>query len=170
MSILNYLRNKSAPYILSVGLASSLLTGCKQVKTEISDVLHEDATVVTRIYTPSTHEPSVYLRIGGSGGVSVIGADGSVVTSMDGLIFDSSEVPEKYGAVFRCQHGTFTSQGSDKRHEDLYNKLQEGQEVDITYKEIYRATYDDIDGDGKKDLVERVLTGFDFLDAQPKKN
>jgi hypothetical protein len=28
---------------------------------------------------------------------------------------------------------------------------------------------DDIDGDGKKDLVERVLTGFDFLDANSKK-
>ena len=85
-----------------------------------------------------------------------------------GLQISSNEVPEKYGVVFKCQHGTFTSQGSDERHKELYNKLQNNQGVDVTYKEIYRTTYDDIDGDGKNDLVERVLTGFDFLDANPK--
>jgi len=48
----------------------------------------------------------------------------------------STTVPEKYGAVFKYQYGDFTSQGLDKRHKYLFNKLQYGQEVDVTCKKI----------------------------------
>lgn len=36
------------------------------------------------------------------------------------------------------------------------------------YKEVFRSVYQDEDGDGKKDLIERALIKYDFLDAQPK--
>ncbi|HLD55008.1 MAG TPA: hypothetical protein VJB35_01985 [Candidatus Nanoarchaeia archaeon] len=146
------------------------LTGCKEIKTEVSNVLHEDAIVITKIYTPSRHDTDIELKAmnlmeeeEGFGSVSM-DYDGDFGIGIgNGLQISSSEVPEKYGVVFKCQHGTFTSQGSDERHKELYRKLQDNQGVDVTYKEIYRTTYD------KNDLVERVLTGFDFLDANPKK-
>ncbi len=174
---MQYMHQKMLPNILAAGLALGAITGCKEgkkVKIEISDVLHENATVITRIYTPSRHDTKLGFRAIKMGGKETgsIGIDygGDIGVGIgSGVQISSSTVPERYGAVFKCQHGTFTSQGSDKRHKDLYEKLQDGQEVDVTYKEIYRETYDDIDGDGKKDLVERVLTGFDFLDANPKK-
>ena len=149
------------------------LTGCKEVKTESSNVLHEDAIVITKIYTPSRHDTDIELKamnlVGEGAGSISMDYDGDLGIGIeDGLQISFSEVPEKYGVVFKCQHGTFTSQGSDERHKELYRKLQNNQEVDVTYKEIYRTTYDDIDGDGKRDLVEKVLTGFDFLDANPK--
>ena len=153
------------------------LTGCKEVKTESSNVLHEDAIVITKIYTPSRHNIDIELTAmnimeeeeEGFGSISMDYNGDIGIGIGSGLQISSNEVPEKYGVVFKCQHGTFTSQGSDERHKELYNKLQNNQGVDVTYKEIYRTTYDDIDGDGKNDLVERVLTGFDFLDANPKK-
>jgi len=46
--------------------------------------------------------------------------------------------------------------------------LKYGQKVNVTYEEIYRSTYKDVDGDGKKDLVSKVSAGYKFLDANPK--
>ena len=77
-------------------------------------------------------------------------------------------VPEKFGAVFQCQHGIFTSEGSDARHKALHDKLKNGMKVDVLYKEIYTETYDDLNKDGKKEMIDRTMTGLDFLDANPK--
>jgi len=165
---ISYIKEKTLPYILAGALALVTLVGCKEIKTETSGVLHEDATVVNKIYTPSVHQAELNPTISKVGSSFGMSGDG-VGMSFGGMTITESTVPEKYGAVFKCKHGTFISQGSDKRHKNLYNKLQEGQEVDVTYKESYRATYDDIDDDGKKDLIERVLIKFDFLDANPKK-
>jgi len=168
MIITSYLKQKTFLYALAGAVALGALTGCKEIKTETSGVLHEDATVVTRIHTPSTHESSVSPRIMKIGEGFGVGMDGHAGLSMGGMVFSSSEVPEVYGVVFKCQHGSFTSQGPDERHKKLYDKLHDNQEVDVAYKEIFRATYSDTNHDGKNKLVERVLTGFDFLDANPK--
>ena len=160
MSIIPQIHQKTLPYILAAGLALGTLTGCRVTHTEVSDVLHEDAKVVQTIYSPSRHGSGVSPQINN-------------LFSDDGPSFEleitSIDMSEEYAVVFECQHGKFVSEGSDQRHKDLWSRLKEGQEVDVTYKEIYRTTYEeDKDGDGEKDLVERVLTGFDFLDAQPK--
>lgn len=168
-------KSKFLPYFLAAGLAVGM-SGCdrRENRTEISDTLHEDAVVVTRIYTPSRHNTEVGLRainIDGDGAGS-IGIDFSGNTGIGiggGLQISSSTVPEKYGAVFKCKHGIFTSQGSDKRHKNLYDKLQGVQEVDVSYNEIYLSTYEDRNGDGKKELIERKLIDYDFIDAQLKK-
>jgi len=153
MSIIQYMKRGTLSYAISGMLALGTLTGCKEVKTETSKVLHENATVIARIYAPSRHDTEIGLRAIGGKGAGSIGVDfgGNIGIDIGGrLQISSSTVPEKYGAVFKCQHGTFTSQGSDKKHKSLYEKLQEGQEVDVTYQEIYRTTYKDIDNDGKR--------------------
>jgi hypothetical protein len=146
-----------------------LATGCKKIVREISEVLHEDATVIERIYSPSRHDLGVgvtALKVGDSFGVDYGGDFGLNIGH--GLQVSASEVPENYGVLFRCKHGCFTSQGSDDRHKRLYNRLQTNQLVDVTYKEIYRTTYEDIEGSKEHKVTQRVLTGFDFLEAIPK--
>lgn len=129
-----------------------------ETRTEYSDILHEDAKVVDVVYTPSRHGSGV----GPSFGMTSEG-DAAI-----GIAITSVSIPQKYAVVFKCQHGKFISEGEDKRHKDLWERLQEGQDVDVTYKEIYEATYIDINKDGKKELRERKLIKYDFLDAQPK--
>ena len=49
----------------------------------------------------------------------------------------------------------------------LYDKLHNGDEVDVTYREQFAVTYDK-NKEGKKEVIARVLTRYDFLDAVPK--
>ena len=160
MSLLNRLRDKSAPYILATGLTASLLAGCEETKTEYSPILHEDAVVSDVVYTPSRHGS-------GSGIGPTIDFDGNIGIGFTDVTVN---IPKKYAVVFECQHGKFISEGTDQRHKDLWGRLKENMEVDVTYKERFRSVYDtDKDGDGQKDLISRALVGYDFLDAQPKK-
>ena len=145
----------------SVGLLPLLLASCGsgiETKTELSDVLTEDAIVSEIVYMPSRHGS-------GSGIGPTMDFDGNI-----GFAFSSVSVsiPEKYAVVFKCQHGKFISEGTDQRHKDLWQRLSEGHEVVVTYKEIFKSTYQDTDGDGKKEVIKRELVAYDFLDAQPK--
>ena len=130
--------------------------GCssREEKTELSDVLHEDALVVETVYTHSRHDSG-----------SSVGMDLDLNISFHTT---SINIPEKYAVVFKCQHGKFIVEGTDAEHKRLWEKLVEGQKVDVTYREIYKTIYNDKDGDGKKDLVERILVNYDFLGAEPK--
>jgi hypothetical protein len=119
------------------------LLGCIDYRTETSGVLHEPAKVVCLIYTPSRHDSSIGLSA-----INVAGDDDDIGLGLDwggnlGVRYgsfqvSSSEVPEQWGVLFQCKHGQFTSQGADERHHSLYNKLRDGQLVDVTYKEIYK--------------------------------
>ena len=156
MKISSYIKNKAIPYTLALSIGTGLLTGCKETKTELSDILHEDAVVSETVYSPSRHgsDISPTYDLTGDGGV--------------GFAITSVSIPEKYAVVFKCQHGKFIVEGTDKAHRDLWQRLEEGKKVDVSYKEIYKAVYDDVDGDGEKDLLSRDLVDRDFLDAQPK--
>lgn len=152
-------RNLGKVYATIAGLSLATLVGCKEVRHTASDILHEDARVAETVYTPSRH--------GSGSGVGptfdpVSGNVGVGITSV------SVRIPEKYAVVFQCDHGKFISEGTDQRHKALWEKLSEGQAVDVTYREQYREEWDDIDRDGEKDLVSRTLIDYDFLDAQPK--
>lgn len=130
-----------------------------RVVTEYSQVLYEDAVVSDVVYSPSRHGS-------GSGIGPTMDFDGNM-----GLAITSTNVriPEKYAVVFECEHGKFISEGTDTRHKDLWNKLKEGMEVEVSYREKFQATYGkDNDGDGERDLVSRELVGYDFIDAVPK--
>ncbi|MCX6711266.1 MAG: hypothetical protein NTZ02_04230 [Candidatus Woesearchaeota archaeon] len=169
--MISYLKRKILPCFLAGALALGTVAGCKDIHTEISNVLHEDATVVMKTYTPERFETEVVLRaIGGPTGVGMDynGNVGMGVRNMQQM--NTIWIREEYAVVFQCQDRTFEVKGSERKNKNLYDKLQEGQDVDVTYKEAYRVTYDDIDGDGKKDLVQRVLIDFYFLDANPKED
>lgn len=125
---------------------SILFTGCIEVKRESSEILYEKATVADLVYTPSSH---------GSG------ISPTIDMNLDlGISFTSVDVEERYAIVFQCQHGKFIIQNDQKQAKELWNRLKQGQEVTVSYKEEFETTYDD----GKP--TARKLLKYDFLDAK----
>lgn len=147
--------------------AVALVIGCSNVKTEYSEVLHERAVVVTMIYSPSEHRTEItHTAFGNGSGFIGTDWDGNAgIKISDDYQLTSTTIPEKYGVVFQCQHGTFTVDGSDQKHRVLYQKLLKNvrDTVDVLYKEGYYVTYDDKD---EKKVVKRELMNMDFIDAQ----
>lgn len=126
--------------ILGVGVISLplLLGGCDKIENVLSKI-------------PITHtEYSNVLQED----AEVVDVDYKLLLPLPKRIFT---------VVFKCQHGKFTV---EDRY--LWERMVKGQDVDVAYKEIYEATYKDLNNDGKRDLVERKLVKYDFLDAQPK--
>jgi hypothetical protein len=158
---------KNLSLIFVLGLSIILIQGCDETKYETSEVLHEPAEVVALIYNPARHDTSVSPAFGDGKSIVGMGWDGKMGVKVGGVVISSTTVPEVYGALFRCQHGTFVSQGSDIRHRALYQSLKQGQKVDVIYTEIYKCIYRIEKGQTEKRLVERVLYDRDFLDAVP---
>ncbi|MAF13341.1 MAG: hypothetical protein CMI53_00405 [Parcubacteria group bacterium] len=77
-----------------------------------------------------------------------------------GLAITSSSVSESWAVVFECEHGKFVIQGAKEKHEALWNKLSEGQEVTVQYREEYRVVYEG------EEVMSRELVDYDFLDAE----
>lgn len=158
MTLQETLKRKITPFALSIGLASGII-GCKETRTELSDVLHEDAVVLETVYTPSQHGSNISPTY-------TFGESGGNV----GFAMTSVHLPEKYAVVFKCRdHGVkFIVQGTSKEYRSLWDKLEEGQIVDVFYRHVYESVYDDVENDGKKDLISKKLVKYDFLDANPK--
>ncbi|MDO8572954.1 MAG: hypothetical protein Q7S11_04305 [bacterium] len=133
---------KKVFYVITVLLA---LTACKTTKTEYSPNLTEKARVVDLIYTPAVH---------GSGVGPTVSTNGSF-----GLAFVDVDTIQKYAVVFECPHGKFIVENNQRKTKELWQKLKKDQEVTVTYREIYRATYED------DSLLERRLKKYDFIDA-----
>ena len=77
------------------------------------------------------------------------------------------EVPAKYGVLFTCDHGSFTLEGT-KNAERMWKTLKEGDEVTITYKEIYNVHHRRVEGAEKQVIVTPHLVDYDFLNAKRK--
>jgi hypothetical protein len=155
-------------------LSLTFLIGCIRTETEYSDVLHERAVVVTLIYSPSEHKTELTNTAYSIGNNDMIGTDYSGNTGIrigKNCQITSTTIPEKYGVVFQCQHGTFTVEGSDQKYKVLHDKLNGSvrDTVDILYKEMYSVTYEDKNKDGKDEITSKVLQGLDFIDAQSVK-
>lgn len=54
-------------------------------------------------------------------------------------------------------------------NKEVYNKFNLGDSAEVSYREIYLTTFDDLDKDGKKEQIGKVLEGYQFIDAQPKR-
>ena len=151
-----------------VSVSLLFVNGCKDIKTEKSDVMHEEGKVIVATHSPSRHDINIGKKMMDNpldlGATDYSGRSGIAVGN---VVISHTEVPEKFGVVFQCQHGEFTIEGSKPKHKALYNKLigWQGKKVDITYMEMYRVTYEDKDEDGIKEETERVLVDLDFLDA-----
>ncbi len=50
----------------------------------------------------------------------------------------------------------------------IYERFNEKDKADVSYREVFKSTWDDTDGDGKKELLEKKLVKYEFIDAQPK--
>ncbi len=115
-----------------------LLTGC--YKTEYSETLTEQATVLDVIYQPSQHGDGMGVGMSMSGNM--------VVTS------NSVDIPAKYAIVFECQHGKFIVEGTREKYKALWQRLKAGQHVTVTYREQWRV-----------DDKTRTLVKYYFIDA-----
>ena len=157
--------------ILFLTLIFFIIAGCKDIRTEYSDVLHERATVVTLIYSPSEHKTELTNTAFSIDDDNVIGTDydgNAGIKISDNYQITSTTIPEKYGVVFQCQHGTFTVEGSAQKYKVLHDKLREDikDTVEILYKEKYSVTYEDNNKDGVNEVTSKVLQSLDFIDAQ----
>jgi hypothetical protein len=144
--------NKITFLILAVALVASflflavlLIASCKRTTTEYSDPLEEPATVVDLIFTPSSHSTSVD---------PTINFDGSM-----GMAVSSHSVPERWGVVFQCQHGKFIVMGKKEKHKVLWELFFPGENVMVSYREVYRVTRED------GEVVSRERIDYDFLSA-----
>lgn len=150
MSLRDYIKNYAAFGAVSLGMFSGCDTRIS-TKREISDTLYEEAVVSDAIYAPSQHGSSTNIDWFGDGGVRTVSVD----------------VPKKYAVVFECQHGKFIIEGGQGKHEVLWKKCIRGKKMKVSYKEISDVIYEDRNGDGKKEPVEKKIVDYDFLDAEP---
>jgi hypothetical protein len=136
------------------------IPGCKETKTEYSATLYENAFVSDAVYTPSKHETEIGVTAfdGGLMGVDYGGNAGIQIGG--GMQISSVTVPEKFAVVFKCAHGKFIVQKAS-----VYDQLKSaiGKTVKVAYREVYRVTYDDVDGTTK--VIARELADYDFLSA-----
>jgi hypothetical protein len=161
--------------ILSIFTLGFFLISCGPVM-EKSGNLHEKAIIVNMIYTPSRHDIYLGKTImkdynNPLGGIDINGNKGIIIG--EDMQISTSTIPEKYGVVFQCQHGTFTIQGDNKegeisKYKILYDKLwgHVGDTVNVIYQEIYHVYYKKNKETGKKEETKRVLVDLDFIDAQ----
>ncbi len=146
--------------VLSICAMALFLTGCREVKEEFSDTLHEDAVVSDAVYTPSRHDTQLDYTATDVGPVG-IGYGGDIgIRVGGGLQINTVEVPEKFAVVFKCQHGQFIV-----TKKNVYDNLKDhiGETVDVAYREVYRAVYDT--KDNERILISRALVDYDFLTA-----
>jgi len=105
-----------------------------------------------KVYTPSRRDTVI---------IPTIDFEGNL-----GISIDTDEIPEKYAVIFNCQHGEFIIQGIQDGYKSFYERLEEGDGVDVLYREVYRAVYDR--SKAEEELLEKRLVKYDFIDAELK--
>jgi len=130
----------------------SVCMGCIYKKTyqeEYSLLLTESAEVVDLILiTPMHGKPSV---------INPSTDNGEMVTCFVSVNVD---VPNVYAIILKCEHGKFIFRSP--KIKQLWEGLKEGQEVIVTYREIYKNKYNSYK------LKESHLIKYDFVDVKPK--
>ena len=151
--MLNHLRNKCFFYIFAVGLAAGLFSGCSETKIEYSERINTAGTVIQKKHVKKSYlnpmddinpmrniDPTFDLK------------KGRHITKQD----------EQFNVYIDTKVRRFRV-----NNKFLFKNVEVNSAIDVSYRERYRSTYEDIDGDGKDDLVKRVLTGYEFVDANP---
>ena len=138
MKALRELIRKTAPYIMAIGLGTSLFS-CRETKTELSDVLHEDAKVISMYHRNRYFVPIPMGKMIGlmpHQEVNEIKFEGDIDFSLD--------------------------------DEKIFKRFKEGDNADVSYREIYKLTFEDLNKDGIKEQTSKYLEGYKFIDATPK--
>lgn len=161
--------------VLSVFVLGLFSTSCGPER-EQSGNMQEKAVIVSMLYSPSEHHTTIeptMAKVGGKYGGMGIGYSGeSGMRVGKNMQITESTIPEQFGVVFQCQHGTFTIQGPGNdggkftKYKILYDKLYGhiGDTVNVIYNEIYNVTYEK--QNGKKVETNRTLVDLHFVDAQ----
>lgn len=144
------LKNKLTKFIM-IPIIAGGLNGCNMdySKQEQSEILYEKGKVKTTLYSKEHTSTDVAPGITTGGDIAI-----SV---------SSTTIPEMWGAVFRCEHGNkFPIMGKEEKYKKLWEKLDEGDSVRISYRENYNIEYN-----GKtKEVISKKLTDYDFIDAE----
>ncbi|MFH1174116.1 MAG: hypothetical protein V1725_03230 [archaeon] len=120
-------------------LAGLSLQGCVSTRTDYSAVMHEPARVERKEYHGMWMQPVP------------MGKTTTYITH-----------PARHIVHFS---GKISFSINDR---ELYNRMSEGDSVDIAYREKYKTRLEDIDGDGRKEAVTQSFKGCDFLQAVKK--
>ncbi|KKR44867.1 MAG: hypothetical protein UT90_C0005G0010 [Parcubacteria group bacterium GW2011_GWA1_40_21] len=70
------------------------------------------------------------------------------------------DVPNVYAIILKCEHGEFIFKSP--KIKQLWEGLKEGQEVIVTYREVYKNKYNSYK------LKESRLIKYEFIDVKPK--
>jgi hypothetical protein len=148
------------------------INSCQKIETKYSDTKHENAVVVTLIYSPSQHNTEITRTAMHANNVVGTDYNGDMGIKIgNNMQITSTTVPERHGVVFQCEHGTFTIEGTDLKYKVLHDKLSTSikDTVDILYREQYLVKYGKREGTDIEVELERTLVKLDFIDAQKKK-
>ncbi len=142
---------KTLTKILGIGALALTFNSCNldYTKQEQSEILYEKGKVITTLYSKKHTSTDVApgMTTGGDIAISI----------------SSTTIPEMWGAVFRCEHGNkFPIMGKDEKYKQLWEKLDEGDSVRISYKENYEIKYNR----KTKEVISKELTDYDFIDAE----
>lgn len=144
------------------------------VKQEQSEILYKRGKVITTIYNKSydneDDEGNLGVGINMKGGiVPAISLGSGVGVDMKGkLVFapsSSSEeiISETWGVILRDENGRkFPVIGEGEKYEKLWEKLDEGDSVRISYKEIYNVIYNS----KTKQSIYKELINYDLIDSE----
>ena len=119
-----------------------VLGACTDIRTETSETMTERGKVEILVFSKGFHHSDIDVGMDFDGNLTFTPV--------------SVNVPDRYGVVFSCEHGNKFYIG----RKELYDRLTQGQEVTIYYKEVYRCRYED------NVLQEKTLVDYDFLDAK----
>jgi hypothetical protein len=128
--------------LASILAASFLfLGGCKEYRTQYSEVKQEDAVVTERYHRSARMHPVMVGKVR-----SFVHHPAINRTTFDGVV-------------------DFTINSRE-----LYERFNEKDNALVFYRESYRETYEDINKDGQKELINKEFSGFEFIDAQKSTN
>ena len=93
---------------------------------EQSEILYEGGKVITTLYNKKHTNSSLNVGMTMKGDLAITPT--------------SVTFPETWGVVFRCEHkNKFPVQGSNDEYKNLWERLDEGDSVRISYKEEYKV-------------------------------
>jgi hypothetical protein len=168
---------KTLNKILCVGATALtlLLGGCKEYRIGYSKPIIEEAIVSLHEYIPSKYETKLGIKLYSTdsfiqtnegmrikiGDNLSIGSDGGLGTNIgDNLVLSQKFTPAKYNISFEG------NVNFEFNNEEIFERFKLGDKAKVKYLEVYREVYEDKNKDQEKELVERKIKGYKFIDAE----
>lgn len=131
---------KTLTKLFLIGALALELFGCKEYKTEYSEIKQENTVVSQKYHRGAWSQPTRIGKI-----TSMIHHPAINRTTFDGDI-------------------DFVVNGRE-----IYERFNEKDSAIVSYRERYELVYDDINKDGKKELIQRNFENYEFVGASLNK-